>query len=303
MEPMIRYTRTGLGNSRVAVVGLGLMGGSLAAALKEYRVCCQVMGVARRQWSIERALRYGWIDQGTLDLQQGVGRADIVVLATPVRIIIHLIRQIGPWLREGCLLMDLGSTKQHIIATMESLPPGVEPVGGHPMCGKESSGLEVAEPSLYQGAAFVLTPLKRTSQAALELAQELIQAVGAHPLILEATRHDRLVGAVSHLPYCIAAALVQTAAEVGAEDDRVWQVAASGFRDTSRLATSDVAMMRDILLTNREAMVDLLHRYRTQIDHWLAVLEVGDEPELERMMLSVCLRRRSSVMSTNKNME
>jgi len=281
-----------LGQAHVAIVGLGLMGGSLAATLSESRACRHIEGIARRQWSIDQALQRGWIDHGTLDLQQGVSGADMVVLATPVRTIIQLIGRIGPWLRPGCLLMDLGSTKRQVIAAMEDLPPDAEPVGGHPMCGKELSGLEAAEPGLYQNAAFVLTPLGRTSPAALELAQELVRAVGAQPLILEAERHDRLVGAVSHLPYCLAAALVQTAEEVGAEDERLWDLAASGFGDTSRLAASDVAMMRDILLTNRDVVADLLRRYQAQMDRWLAALETEDESELERMMQALCSRRR-----------
>ena len=268
------------------------MGGSLAAALSESRACRQIWGLARRQWSIDQALRRGWIDHGTPDLRQGVSKADIVVLATPVRTIIQLIGRIGPWLRQECLLMDLGSTKREIVAAMEDLPPGVEPVGGHPMCGKELSGLEAAEPGLYEGAAFILTLLERTSPAALKLAQELVQAVGAHPLVLEAGRHDQLVGAISHLPYCVAAALVQTAEEVGAEDERLWELVASGFRDASRLAASDVVMMRDILLTNREVVGGLLRCYQGQIDRWLAALEAEDESELERMMQALCSRRR-----------
>jgi len=268
------------------------MGGSMAAALKSGDRCAEVWGIARRGWSIHEALRRGWIDHGTLDLRQGVKGADIVVLATPVRTIILLIDRIGPWLREGCLLMDLGSTKQQVIVAMEDLPPGVEPVGGHPMCGKELSGLEAAEPSLYEGATFVLTPLQRTSPDSLALAQELVRAVGAHPLVLEPRQHDWLATAVSHLPYCLAAALVQTAEEVAAEDDQLWELAASGFRDTSRLAASDVPMMRDILLTNQEAMADLLRRFRGHIDRWLAALEADDESELERMMRAVSSRRR-----------
>lgn len=283
---------TSLGNSRVAVVGLGLMGGSLAAALSKRGRCAEVWGIARREWSIHEALRRGWIDRGTLDLREGVDGADIVVLATPVRTITSLIRRIGPWLRQGCLLMDLGSTKQQVIAAMEKLPPGVEPVGGHPMCGKELSGLEAVEPSLYEDAVFVLAPLQRTSPDALALAQELVGAVGARSLLLEPRRHDWLVAAVSHLPYCLAAALVQTAEEVGEEDEQLWELAASGFRDTSRLAASGVPMMLDILLTNQEAMATLLRCFQGHMDRWRAALEADDESELEQMMRAVCAHRR-----------
>jgi len=282
-----------LSRARVAIVGLGLMGGSLAAALSDNQVCREVIGVARRQWPLDQALKWGWIDRGTLDLREGLRSADIVVLATPVRTIIHLLYQIGPWLKAGCLLMDLGSTKRQVVAAMTHLPPVIEPVGGHPMCGKEFSGLEAAEPDLYKGATFVLTPLARTSPAALELAQGLVRSVGAHPLILEADQHDRLVGTISHLPYCLAAVLVQTAEEIGVEDNRVWKLAASGFRDTSRLAASDVTMTRDILLTNREVVADLLRRSRRHIDRWLTILERGDESALEQAMEALCSRRRS----------
>jgi prephenate dehydrogenase len=281
-----------LSNSRVTVVGLGLMGGSLAASLSDGAACLEVTGVARRRSSIDRAITLGWVDHGTLDLREGVGVADIVVLATPVRAIINLIGQLGPWLKEGCLLMDLGSTKWGVVAAMENMPVGVEPVGGHPMCGKEFSGLEAAEPGLYEGATFVLTPLDRTSPDARQLAHELVRAVGAHPLVLDPKRHDQLVGAVSHLPYCIAAALVQTAAEVGSEDERLWELAATGFHDTSRLAASEVTMMRDILLTNHEVVGELLRRYRGLIDQWLAAVETQDEAGLERMMRPVASCRR-----------
>jgi len=282
----------------VAVVGLGLMGGSLAAALRNSGAPDRIAGVSRRRWSLDRARQLGWIDEGTTDLRRGVRDADVVVLSTPVRTIVRLIGQIGPWLRPDCLLMDLGSTKCDIVAAMEDLPPTVQPVGGHPMCGKALSGLDAAEPGLYQDAIFVLTPLARTSSTALEMARGLVQTVGAHPLIMEAGRHDRLVGAVSHLPYCVAAALMQTVRDVGAEDEQVWELAASGFLDTSRLAASEVSMMRDILLTNRAVVVDLLRRYQRWIDRWLAVLGAADEEELELMMQSLCRSRRALLGST-----
>jgi prephenate dehydrogenase len=289
----------GSGRSRVTVVGLGLMGGSLAASLESSGACYHVRGVSRRQWSIDRAEQLGWIDEGTSDLRKGVHGADIVVLATPVRTIVGLVGRIGPWLSTDCLLMDLGSTKRDVVVAMEDLPPAVQPVGGHPMCGKALSGLDAAEPGLYQGATFILTPLARTSAAALESAQRLVRAVGAYPLIVEAGRHDLLVGAVSHLPYCAAAALMQTVEDVGAEDEQVWELVASGFLDTSRLAASEVTMMRDILLTNRTVVTDLLRRYQGWINRLLAVLGAEDEAELERMMQGPSRRRRALFGSKN----
>jgi prephenate dehydrogenase len=281
----------GLKEARVAIVGLGLMGGSLAGALKEQDACREVWGVARREETIEEAMRRGFIHGGTCNLAKGVEQADLIVLATPVRTILELIPRVGSLARAGCLLMDLGSTKARVVEAMEALPPYLQAVGGHPMCGKEASGIKAAEATLYEGAAFVLTPLRRTNSEALMLAQELVEAIGARPLLMDAERHDRLVAAVSHLPYLLSVGLVATAEEIAAEDELVWELAASGFRDTSRLAASDVTMMLDVLLTNRRAVGETLSRFVNQLDAMAHLLKAGDEEGLRSSMEQVQKRR------------
>jgi len=279
-----------LPHAQVTVVGLGLMGGSLAAALMARHACRRVVGVARREETVTQAIDMGIVHQGTCHLDEGVWDADAVVLATPVRAVIELIGRIGPLLPPGCLLTDVGSTKQAVVQAMQALPPHVQPVGGHPMCGKETAGLSGADPSLYEGATYVLTPLARTSDAALALARELTQAVGARPLLLDAPRHDVLVAAISHLPYLLAAGLVATAE--GLADERVWKVAASGFRDATRLAASDETMMLDILLTNRTAVRQALARFEDQLADLTRLLETSDAIGLRAAMTAAAQRRR-----------
>jgi prephenate dehydrogenase len=274
-----------LAEGRVAVVGLGLMGGSLAGALRGR--CRAVVGVARRTETIEAALARGLVDQGTTGLASGVGQADIVVLATPVRVILRLLDDIAPLLPNGCLLMDLGSTKAQIVARMAALPAHVQLLGGHPMCGREVSGIAAADPTLYRGHTFVLTPLPRTSEAALALGRALVKAAGAHPLVLDPGRHDQLVATASHLPYLLACALVGAAETTASTDPMVWNVAASGFRDTSRLAASDVTMMLDILLTNREAVVEALGTCEGQLRHLARLVDSGDEEGLRAALTAV----------------
>ncbi len=160
--------------------------------------------------------------------------ADVVVLATPVRTILRLLPEVGRHARPGALVLDMGSSKQQICAAMADLPAGLQPVGGHPMCGKEVAGFEAAEPDLYRGKVFVLCPLERTALSALAGASMLALAVGARPLRLDPAEHDRAVAAISHLPYAVAVALVN-AVDAGG-DDTTWALAASGFRDTSRVA-------------------------------------------------------------------
>jgi prephenate dehydrogenase len=282
----------GLKDARVAIVGLGLMGGSLAGALKKRSACREVRGVARRGETIKEAMRCDFIHVGTCDLARGVEQADVIVLATPVRTILELLPQVGSLAPAGCLLMDLGSTKARIVEAMEALPPHLQAVGGHPMCGKEASGVVAAEVDLYEGAAFVLTPLQWTSSEALRLAQELVEAVGARPMLMDAEHHDRLVAAVSHLPYLLSVGLMTAVEEVGAEDELVWELAASGFRDTSRLAASDVTMMLDTLLTNRQAVGESLSRFANQLNAIANLLETDDEEGLRSLMEQVWERRR-----------
>jgi prephenate dehydrogenase len=162
------------------------------------------------------------------------------------------------------------------------------------MCGKETAGLAAAEPTLFQDAPWVLVPLPRTSPPALALARDLAAAVGARPLVLDADRHDQLVAAISHLPYTLAVALVLAAAEVGEEDELVWQLASSGFRDTSRLAASNVTMALDILLTNQEAVVTALRRTSGHLNHLADLIAAGDEDELRALLAAASERMSES---------
>ena len=252
-------------DAQVTIVGLGLMGGSLAATLSGRQACRRVVGVARRPLTLRTALDLRFIHEGTTDLAEGVREADMVILATPVRDILAKLEIIGPMLKPDSVVIDVGSTKKAICQAMAALPPHVQPVGGHPMCGKESSGLTMAEPGLYQDKVFVLVPLERTAPAALEMAHSLVRAIGARALLLEPERHDRLVAAISHLPYLLAVSLVNAAEALADGDPLLWQLAASGFRDTSRVAAGDLRMMLDILMTNRRAILDALYEAKTQL--------------------------------------
>ncbi|MEE8390140.1 MAG: prephenate dehydrogenase [Anaerolineae bacterium] len=267
-----------LADAQVTVVGLGLMGGSLAGALRGQ--CRKVVGVARRAETIGTAVTRHLVDRGTTDLADGVRKADIVILATPVRVIVQQLAEIGPLLPEGCLLMDLGSTKAQVVAEMARLPEHVQPLGGHPMCGKEKSGIEVADPALYRGCTFILSPLERTSEAALALGHALAQAVGANPLVLEPERQDFLVATVSHVPYLLACALVATADATTSADPAAWEIVAGGYRDTSRVAGSDVTMMVDILLTNQEEVLKALDTYQEKLRDLARLVETGNEEDM-----------------------
>jgi len=269
------------------------MGASLALDLKKGTLCREVRGVARRTATVLEAFFAEAVDLATNDPHTGVLGADIVILATPVRTIVSMLEEIAPYLQPGTVVMDMGSTKAEICDAMATLPPGVQPIGGHPMCGKETAGFESAETGLYLNAPWVLTPLPRTSEQAIALATELAVAVGARPYRLTPARHDRLVASISHLPFLLASALVHAVGEVGSEDEMVWQLAAGGFRDTSRVAASDTRMFMDILMTNRHAVLEQLDRFTGQVAALRDLLGDGDEAALQAK-LAISQEKRAS---------
>ncbi len=267
------------------------MGGSLALALRPFAETITAVEMDRQ--ACEYALEKRIVDRATDDLREGVSEADVVIMAAPVRVIQALIeRRIGSYLRSNVLFVDIGSTKKDICAAMGRLPVGVQAVGGHPMTGKETSGVQYSDANLYKGRPFVLCPTRRTTPAARLRALALVAALGAMPFEMEAERHDHLVAAISHLPYLLSAALVATVAKEGQTDPLVWELAAGGFRDMSRLAGQDVTMMGDILSTNTQAVATLLALFRVQLAMIEALLVSRHEEELTDMLIPAREARR-----------
>lgn len=272
-----------LRNLHIGIVGLGLMGGSLALALRG-RVA-GLLAVEQRAATRQTALREGIVDAAVKELTPDVPAVDLLVLATPVRAILDTLERLPAARPDGCAVLDLGSTKQAVVAAMDALPERFAAIGGHPMCGRESAGLASAAADLYREQTFILSPSRRTTPAVRSTVLTVVETIGARPLLLDAADHDALVAAASHLPALVAAALIRTAA-----DERQWRVSASGFRDVSRLAGSDPRMMLDILLTNRRAILNALEAYQIELAgvrdaligededalmEWLAAAQVG----------------------------
>jgi prephenate dehydrogenase len=281
----------------VCIVGLGLMGGSLALAWHAAGATWRVIGVDRSPETLVAAQAAVTLAAATADLAEGVAAADVVVLATPVRTILRLLPEVGRHARRGALVLDLGSSKAEICAALADLPAGLEPVGGHPMCGREQAGFMAADPELYRDRPFVLCPLPRTSPDALARAQRLVVAAGARPLLADPAAHDAAVAAISHLPYAAAAALVSAVADSGTS--LAWSLAASGFRDTTRVAASSVDVMLDALLTNQRAVLDSLADLAAQLEYLRAALAASDEASLRTYLGNAQARRAAWHPVTN----
>jgi prephenate dehydrogenase len=262
------------------------MGGSLALALRGHAET--ITGVEMDAASRDYALRCGIVDEATDDLRAGLAQADTVILAAPVRGILDLLHnRLGAYVRSNALVMDIGSTKRDICDALGSLPVGVGAIGGHPMTGKEISGIQAADGTLYQRRPFVLCTTRRTTPAARVRALSLVEALGAEAIEMEADRHDRIVAGISHLPYMLSASLVATIAREASHDEAFWQLAAGGFRDTSRLAASDIQMMGDILSTNTRAVATLLAMFRVRLAEMETMLIAGEHDKLLAMLYPV----------------
>ncbi len=260
--------------SRVVLWGLGLMGGSLAMALKGK--CRALVGIdadpatvaLAREWNIVDA---AWpVDEVQARPQEMLAGADMIVLATPVRTILKILEQLPALCAGPAVVMDLGSTKQQIVAAMDRLPARFDPVGGHPMCGKEKFSLQHAEAQIYQNAPFALVALPRTTARARQAAVQVAQAAGARPLWKSAEDHDRQVAATSHAPFLLASALALGTPLEAAD------LVGPGFRSASRLAGSSPGMMVDILATNTENVLAALRRIRSVLESYEAQLAAGD---------------------------
>lgn len=273
----------------VAVIGLGLIGASLAGALRRSGLATEVVGSDADPSIAARAHESGLVDRPA-EATEAAATADTIILATPVGAILDLLDAIAPCLRPGALVLDVGSTKRRIVERMHYLPEGVMAVGGHPMCGKETGGIDHADPGLFHGATFALCETERTDARARDRAERLVAAVDARPFWIDPEVHDDAVALISHLPYLLSVALVNTA--LGGDHEAAPRLAASGFRDTSRLAASDVAMILDVLKTNADTVGRALERTAAALDELRALLAIQDDERLAERLEAAAIRRR-----------
>ena len=274
---------------RLSILGVGLLGGSLGLAAKSAVSGVSVVGYGHRASTLEEALRLGAIDRAAGSAAEAVGGADAVFLCTPVGLFGELLREIGPALRAGAIVTDVGSTKRSVVELAEkTLPPGVRFVGSHPMAGSEKRGVQFASADLFQDAVCITTPTARTDPAALEEVESFWRLLGMDVTRLSPQEHDRRLADISHLPHAVAAALVSL------QDEASFPLAGQGFRDATRIAAGDPPMWRDILLDNRDNLRDSVRRFRQHLDELLSRLD-ADDPDAARAWLERAATRRRAM--------
>lgn len=269
----------------IAVAGLGLMGGSLALAVKKKNLAARVIGLSRRESTVKKALDMGIVDEACTQPSAFLSQADFIFVSVPVRLTWNVVRNMLPYMKKNAIISDLGSTKEQVVREMEEglKNTGVHFVGGHPLCGSDKSGVEFSNPRLYDGAAYILTPAKNTHRTAFKKLKTFIKQLGAAPVALAPGEHDRILGQTSHFPHAAAFMLVKSLSRVK-NPDEFFAYAASGFRDTARVAGSPVDVWRDIFLHNRENLLSEVKHFKKTLNDFEKALRARDEKSLEKML-------------------
>lgn len=269
---------------KITIVGTGLIGGSFALALKAAGFTGEIFAYGRDESRLMMAKRLGVVDAWSVDAKEAVTGADVVFLSVPMGAMRAVLKQIAPYLAEQCIVTDAGSVKGCFVDDVRAVLPSLRyVVPGHPIAGTEKSGVEAAFPTLYNDRRVILTPLDETDVAAIDLVDQLWSMTGANVERMQVDHHDRVLAATSHLPHVLAFSLVDTLATMQ-EREEIFRYAAGGFRDFTRIASSDPVMWRDICSKNSQALLPVLDELREHLDRLHEAIAAQDEEALFDVM-------------------
>jgi len=277
---------------KITIVGVGLLGGSIGLAVRQRRLADETAGYVRREASLKDCERAGALDYATTDLLAAVSGADLVILCTPLAQMPALARQLLPALKRGAIVTDVGSVKADVVRELETIlkQAGAHFIGSHPMAGGEKMGVLAARADLYVNALCVVTPSKKSNAAAVRKLEHFWRALGARTLRLEAAQHDLLVSRTSHLPHVAAAALAGLVLDPKHPKSQIG-LCATGFRDTTRIASGSPEMWRDIALANRKNLAQSVAGLIAELKRFQAALKTGEAGAVEEFFATAKQRR------------
>lgn len=272
----------------VAILGLGLLGGSISIVSRKKKLVTKTVGWSHRDVTRLTALEKGIIDECQPTPQEAVKAADLVIICTPVGVMAHVLETIAPHLKPGAIVTDVGSTKRSVVAAAEKhLEPQNPFVGSHPMAGSERSGISAADEKLFDDRLCILTPNDRTDTKALTEVEEFWTDLGMRTTRITPGEHDRMLADVSHLPHMVAAAIVAI------QEERSLGIAGPGFKDATRIAAGDAVLWRDIFMDNKEAVIRSLDRLLAGLREYRTAMQAGDGQKIENLLAAASKRRQS----------
>lgn len=282
--------------NRLAIIGVGLIGSSLALALKQAKAVGHVVGCGRNQTNLKKGIKLGVIDSYCISVAEAVKEADVVVVATPLGTMQSIFEQMSSVISSDTIVTDVGSTKGSVIEAARvglgrCLPQFVP---GHPIAGSEKSGVEAGMAELYQNRKVILTPLQENSQSSIDRISDMWQQSGAHIEYLSVIQHDKVLAATSHLPHLLAFSMVTYLSGLN-DHDEIFKYAAGGFRDFTRIASSDSVMWRDVCLANGDALIELIDGYKKELDEVAEAIKQQDADKLLQLFGKAKLERDTLV--------
>lgn len=267
--------------NKVVIIGVGLIGGSLAKAAKQKKLFKDVVGIARNERNLKKGIDLGAIDSYTTHLTDGLIDAELVIVATPSGVIVDLVKKIVPEVPKGCIITDVGSIKRDIVRGVEGfIPDNIYFIGGHPIAGKEDSGIDAACSSLFVGHKCILTPTDKTNPNALQRIKNMWEEVGSIVMLMDMEEHDEIFAAVSHLPHIVAFSLINTIIRMEDIKEDIIKYSAGGLKDFTRVAASDPVMWKDIFMMNRENILNSISYFMSSIEELKKAIAQGDSEKL-----------------------
>lgn len=271
---------------KVTVIGVGLIGGSVARSLKKNKLCGRITGCSRREEELQKGVELGVIDDYNLSMAEAAKDANLIIISVPLGVFEKVFAEIKDVISDNTLITDVGSAKGSVIRSaslvFDELPPGLVP--GHPIAGNEKSGVEASFDSLFENRCTIITPTEKSSQSAIDGIQQMWESIGAKVVSMTPEHHDLVLAATSHLPHVLAYSLVDTLGQMH-EHSEIFQFAAGGFRDFTRIASSDPVMWRDICLHNKDAILTVLKSYERQLKCIENAINDQNSTEIEKIFL------------------
>ena len=278
---------------QITILGVGLIGASLALSCRQRKLVGHIVGFGRNAANLKNAQERNIIDSGSTDLKTAVEGSDLIILCTPVGVLVERVREMVPFLLDGCIITDAGSVKGPMVDKIDTLLPNtLRYVGAHPIAGGEQSGLEAARADLLTDAKCIITPTANTQTEALERVTEFWSEVGMQTLTMDAHEHDTVFGALSHLPHVVAYALMNTVANVKTESyGDILSMSGGGLKDITRIASSDPVMWRDICLQNKVPVVTLINQFQNALENIKTLIEQDQAEALEETFANANVHR------------
>jgi prephenate dehydrogenase len=266
--------------SRVCIVGLGLIGGSIAKALRNAQPTMTIIGIDSDQDTLDLAKSEGVINRGFTQIDFNIENSQFVIICLPIHLVMNCVLELKKVVMPDCIISDTASVKEKLISQIEELDSSFNFIGGHPMCGSEKKGYKNSSPDFFNNAYYIMIPGTKTNHGTINIMESIIRMMGSIPIMLDASVHDKVTGAISHVPHVVSAALVNSVAQASNHQNEMKKLAAGGFKDITRISSANPSMFKTIVMENKQHVKEMLNLFKNNIEQFIDLLDKEDEENI-----------------------